>query len=53
MDNTKHDSLALPEVDTPSGADTPVNRFSLDSVIEDEGGNLSIGQVGSFRRPKY
>lgn len=22
------------------------SRFSLDSVIEDEGGNLSIGQVG-------
>ena len=24
---------------------TPVNRFTLDSVIEDEGNNLSIGQV--------
>lgn len=27
-----------------SGAHTPVNRFTLDSVVEDEGGNLSIGQ---------
>ncbi|KDR78881.1 hypothetical protein GALMADRAFT_244520 [Galerina marginata CBS 339.88] len=29
---------------TPSGVQTPVNRFSLDTVIEDEGGNLSVGQ---------
>ena len=27
------------------GTLTPVNRFSLDTVIEDEGNNLSIGQV--------
>ena len=27
-----------------SGAHTPVNRFTLDSPIEDEGSNLSIGQ---------
>ena len=27
------------------GTLTPVNRFTLDSVIEDEGNNLSIGQV--------
>jgi len=27
-----------------SGSSTPVNKFTLDSVIEDEGGNLSIGQ---------
>jgi hypothetical protein len=25
-----------------------VNRFTLDTVIEDEGGNLSVGQVRSF-----
>ena len=32
-----------------SGAQTPVmNRFTLDTVIEDEGGNLSIGQVRSI-----
>ncbi|CAE6472878.1 unnamed protein product [Rhizoctonia solani] len=30
--------------DVPSGAQTPVNRFSLDTVIEEEGGNLSVGQ---------
>lgn len=39
------------EVDTdgepsglPSGASTPVNRFTLESAIEDGGGNLSVGQ---------
>lgn len=47
MENTsKRDSLSLPEDDVPSGAHTPMNRFTLDSVVEDEGGNLSIGQVG-------
>ncbi|CUA69652.1 ABC transporter C family member 12 [Rhizoctonia solani] len=30
--------------DVPSGAQTPVNRFTLDTVIEEEGGNLSVGQ---------
>jgi ABC-type multidrug transport system fused ATPase/permease subunit len=30
--------------DIPSGAQTPVNRFTLDTVIEEEGGNLSVGQ---------
>lgn len=29
----------------PSDAVTPVTRFTLDSPVEDEGGNLSIGQV--------
>ncbi|KAJ7221013.1 ABC transporter [Mycena haematopus] len=28
----------------PSGASTPMNKFTLDSVIEDEGQNLSVGQ---------
>lgn len=28
-----------------SGTHTPVNRFGLDSPVEDEGNNLSIGQV--------
>lgn len=27
-----------------SGAHTPVNRFTLDTVVDDEGGNLSVGQ---------
>lgn len=42
-------SMLVAEGDTPvgSGAQTPVNRFTLDTVIEDEGGNLSIGQVRS------
>lgn len=43
-----HKPIAASEDDedeTPSGAHTPVNRFTLDTVIEDEGGNLSIGQV--------
>ncbi|CAE7132182.1 unnamed protein product, partial [Rhizoctonia solani] len=30
--------------DIPSGIQTPVNRFSLDTVIEEEGANLSVGQ---------
>ena len=29
-----------------SGVHTPVNRFSLDSPVEDEGNNFSISQVG-------
>lgn len=46
MDNTsKHNSLSLPKNDVSSEVDTPMNRFTLDTVIEDEGGNLSIGQV--------
>ena len=44
MDTGKHESLRIDD-DIPSGAQTPVNKFTLDSVIEDEGGNLSIGQV--------
>ncbi|KAI0342903.1 ABC transporter [Trametopsis cervina] len=27
-----------------SGANTPISRFSLDSIVEDEGNNLSVGQ---------
>ncbi|KAG6854376.1 hypothetical protein C0991_007367 [Blastosporella zonata] len=41
VDTSKRNSL---EEDIPSGAHTPMNRFTLDSAIEDEGGNLSIGQ---------
>lgn len=29
---------------TLSGQRTPTSRFTLDSVVEDEGGNLSVGQ---------
>ncbi|KAI0822453.1 P-loop containing nucleoside triphosphate hydrolase protein [Trametes gibbosa] len=38
------DSLEQSDEDVKEGARTPVNRFSLDSPIEDEGSNLSIGQ---------
>ena len=50
VEPSKHDSLITNSGDdeTPSGAHTPVNRFTLDTVIEDEGGNLSVGQVRSF-----
>ncbi|RDB25853.1 Oligomycin resistance ATP-dependent permease YOR1 [Hypsizygus marmoreus] len=46
VDNTsKHNSLVIPDDDAiGSGAHTPMNQFTLDSTIEDEGGNLSIGQ---------
>ena len=33
------------DVKEKEGSRTPVNRFTLDSPIEDEGSNLSIGQV--------
>ena len=33
------------EEEASGGAYTPVSRFGLDTVIEDEGGNLSVGQV--------
>jgi len=42
--DSKPASVGTIEDDVPSGAHTPVNRFTLDSPIEDEGGNLSIGQ---------
>ncbi|CAA7266944.1 unnamed protein product [Cyclocybe aegerita] len=50
VDSSKRNSLeiegqaAAEDELPPSGAQTPVNRFSLDTVIEDEGGNLSVGQ---------
>ncbi|KAF5382133.1 hypothetical protein D9615_004305 [Tricholomella constricta] len=45
VENTsKRHSLVVSDEEEPNGARTPMNRFTLDSVIEDEGGNLSIGQ---------
>ncbi|KAG5350812.1 hypothetical protein C0989_009160 [Termitomyces sp. Mn162] len=45
VENTsKHDSLSTTDEVVPSNAHTLLNRFTLDSIIEDEGGNLSIGQ---------
>lgn len=45
VESNKRASVTLSDDDVPSGTHTPVNRFSLDTIIEDEGGNLSIGQV--------
>ena len=33
---------------TLPGSRTPTARFTLDTTIEDEGGNLSVGQVRRF-----
>jgi ABC-type transport system involved in cytochrome bd biosynthesis fused ATPase/permease subunit len=33
------------EATISGGAHTPVSRFDLDTITEDEGGNLSVGQV--------
>ncbi|OCH95476.1 P-loop containing nucleoside triphosphate hydrolase protein [Obba rivulosa] len=41
VEDYKHESI---DGGVASGASTPRNRFSLDSSIEDEGANLSIGQ---------
>ncbi|KAK7690819.1 hypothetical protein QCA50_005920 [Cerrena zonata] len=43
VDDRKPNSLDQDDA-TTSGASTPVNRFTLDSPVEDEGGNLSVGQ---------
>lgn len=32
------------EEDVPSGAATPIKRITLDTIVEDEGNNLSVGQ---------
>lgn len=49
VEPSKHDSLiSTSEHETPSAGYTRVNRFTLDMVIEDEGANLSVGQVSSF-----
>jgi ABC-type multidrug transport system fused ATPase/permease subunit len=46
VETIKDTSLELPkEGHIPSGTETPVNRFTLDSPVEDEGNNFSIGQA--------
>jgi ABC-type multidrug transport system fused ATPase/permease subunit len=46
VEDRRAPSLDLPDEDaTLAGQRTPTSRFTLDSVIEDEGGNLSVGQV--------
>jgi ABC-type multidrug transport system fused ATPase/permease subunit len=42
-DKNRRDSIELEE-SGGSGTHTPINRFTLDMAIEDEGGNLSVGQ---------
>ncbi|KAI0749569.1 ABC transporter [Daedaleopsis nitida] len=44
VEDRKNHSLDQSEEDGEKGSRTPVNRFTLDSPIEDEGSNLSIGQ---------
>ena len=49
VEPSKHESLIRSsEHETQSEAHTPVNRFTLDMVVEDDGANLSVGQVSSF-----
>ena len=46
VESSKPDSLTTSgESETSSGEHKAMNRFALDTVIEDEGGNLSLGQV--------
>jgi ABC-type multidrug transport system fused ATPase/permease subunit len=47
VESTNRDSMITKEEEATSagGAQTPVSRFGLDTIIEDEGGNLSVGQV--------
>ncbi|KAF7327422.1 ABC transporter protein [Mycena kentingensis (nom. inval.)] len=41
VDRTKRESI---NSEASTGTNTPVNKFTLDTVIEDEGQNLSVGQ---------
>lgn len=45
VETTKNTSPDALDEDLPGGSPAPMNKFTLDHVIEDEGGNLSIGQV--------
>lgn len=42
VESTKRESA---DDEAPTGSSTPMNKFTLDTVIEDEGNNLSVGQV--------
>ncbi|KAH9945256.1 P-loop containing nucleoside triphosphate hydrolase protein [Epithele typhae] len=44
VEDRKIESAPQSVEDGSEGSLTPINRFTLDSPIEDEGGNLSIGQ---------
>jgi hypothetical protein len=39
------------EAKTPNEVHTAMNRFTLDTIVEDEGGNLSLGQVSRLSPP--
>jgi hypothetical protein len=45
VDTDKAESLEAPRDTGKSHAATPVTQFTLETVIEDEGNNLSVGQV--------
>ncbi|OSD06330.1 P-loop containing nucleoside triphosphate hydrolase protein [Trametes coccinea BRFM310] len=44
VEDRKEHSLERTSVEEPEGARSPVNRLTLDSPIDDEGSNLSVGQ---------
>ena len=45
VEDRRQPSIDLPDDDaTLPGQRTPAGRFTLDSPVEDEGGNLSVGQ---------
>ena len=48
VESTNCDSMITKEEATSGGAHKPVSQFGLDTIIEDEGGNLSVGQVRLF-----
>ena len=45
VEDRKNYSIDQTEEEVKEGSRSPVNRFTLDSTVEDEGSNLSIGQV--------
>jgi ABC-type multidrug transport system fused ATPase/permease subunit len=45
VETPKSERVSATDDEVPNGVQSPIKRFTLDSVVEDEGGNLSIGQV--------
>jgi hypothetical protein len=50
VESTNRDSMITKEEEatSPVTSHAPVSRFGLDTIIEDEGANLSLGQVRLF-----
>ena len=50
VESTNRDSMITKEEEatSPGGTCMPVSRVGLDTIIEVEGGNLSVGQVRLF-----